>query len=113
MRFSFLFTLLVAFFYHKGEVFAQSTPYVQQQEVTVNENLHSGKVLVLSDGSTWELAPQSLEVSQTWIFPSPLRVDRINHPHYPYKITSIETHSYVLARPIAPYETGGLDIQGS
>ncbi len=83
----------------------------QDQDLTVDENLHDGKILVLSDGSTWEVAPQSLKISQSWIVPSPLKVEKINHPTYSYKITSIPTNSSVLARPIAPYKTGSLNIE--
>ena len=83
----------------------------QGQELTVDENLHDGKILVLSDGSTWEIAPQSLETSQSWIFPSPLKVEKIKHPIYSYKIISLHTSSFVLARPIAPYRTGSLNIE--
>lgn len=85
----------------------------QQLELTVDENLHSGKILVLSDGSTWEVAPQSLKVSENWILPSPLKVEKSGNKTYPYKIIIIQTNESVLVRPIAPYKTGGLDIQTS
>ena len=85
----------------------------QGQDLTVEENLHEGKILVLSDGSTWEIAPQSLKTSQSWIIPSALKVEKINHPAYSYRIISIQTGSYVLARPIAPYKTGGLNIESA
>ena len=83
------------------------------QDLTVEENLNEGKILVLSDGSTWEIAPQSLKTSQSWIIPSALKIEKINHPAYPYKIISVQTGSYVLARSIAPYKTGGLNIESS
>ncbi len=85
----------------------------QGQDLTIEENLHGGKILVLSDGSTWEIAPQSLKTSQSWIIPSALKIEKINHPTYPYKIISIQTGSYVLARLIVPYKTGGLNIENS
>ena len=94
-----------------SEVIAQESGG-ENQEITVDENLHNGKIIVLSDGSTWEVAPQSLQTSQSWIFPSALKIEKINHPSYSYKITNIHTGSYILARPIAKYQTEGLDITG-
>ncbi|MCB1110233.1 MAG: hypothetical protein KDK64_04575 [Chlamydiia bacterium] len=85
----------------------------QGQQLTIDENLHGGKILVLSDGSTWEVAPQSLPISQSWIFPSPLKVEKSKNPAYPYKIIIIQTNTSILVRQIAPYKTGGLDIQSS
>ena len=83
------------------------------QDLTVDENLHSGKILVLSDGSSWEVAPQSLEYSANWIFPTPLKVEKSGDSAYPYKITSIQVNQTILVRPIQPVKTGGLNIQTS
>ena len=97
-----------------SEVIAQESGG-ENQEITVTENLHNGKIIVLSDGSTWEVDPKSLQTSQSWILPSALKIEKINHPNhpnYPYKITNIHTKSSILARPIAKYQTEELDITG-
>ncbi|MCB1072521.1 MAG: hypothetical protein H7A41_00230 [Chlamydiales bacterium] len=73
----------------------------KQDEITVEENLHGGKVLVLSDGSTWEVAPQDLKVSGTWILPVPLKIEKSTNPSYPYRLININSNSSVLARQIA------------
>lgn len=86
----------------------------QGQDLTVEENLHEGKVLVLSDGSTWVIAPQSLKTSQAWIVSAPLKIEKVDNPTYNHKISSIlQPKSYVLAYQIAPYKTGGLNIDSS
>ena len=85
----------------------------KNQEITVDENLHSGKIIVLSDGSTWEVAPESLKISESWIFPSPLKIEKINHLSYPYKITNTYTGSSILARPITPSQGESLGVKGA
>ncbi|WP_194848045.1 hypothetical protein [Candidatus Neptunochlamydia vexilliferae] len=80
------------------------------ESLTVDENLHNGKVLILSDGSTWEVAPQDLPTSQTWIFPSPLKVEKNGTAAFPYRITSLQTGSSILVRPIAPIQSPQLDV---
>ena len=77
----------------------------QQLDLTIDENLHGGKVIVLSDGSTWEVAPQDLNTSQSWILPTPLKVEKSNNPSYPYKITTIATGTSILVRPIKNYSS--------
>ncbi len=81
-----------------------------QEALTVDENLHSGKVLVLSDGSTWEVAPQDLGTSQTWLFPSPLKIEKSGDATYPYRITNAQAGTSILVRPIAPIQSPGLDF---
>jgi len=70
-------------------------------DLTVDLNLHNGKVLVLSDGTSWEVAPQDLTTSQSWILPSPLLIEKSNNTYYPYKLINKATNSCVLVRPIA------------
>ena len=73
----------------------------KSQEISIEENLHGGKVLVLSDGSTWEVAPQDLTISQSWILPVPLKIEKSNNTSYPYRIINTNSNSSVLARPIS------------
>lgn len=82
-----------------GDVIAYETAQ-QNQELTVEENLHGGKVLVLSDGSAWEVAPQDIKNSQLWILPSPLKIEKSDDPIYSYRITNMQTNSSILVRPI-------------
>ncbi|QVL58213.1 MAG: hypothetical protein KFB93_03795 [Simkaniaceae bacterium] len=82
------------------EVIAHET-IQKKQEITIEENLHGGKVLVLNDGSTWEIAPQDLNTSQSWIFPSPLKIEKSSNSSYPYRIINTNSNSSVLARPIS------------
>lgn len=81
------------------EVIAHESTQIPQ-DLTVEENLHGGKVLVLSDGSKWEIAPQDLHLSSSWILPVPMKVEKSNNQTYPYRITDINSQSSVLARPV-------------
>lgn len=81
------------------EVIAHETTQAVEN-LTIAENLHGGKVLILSDGSKWEIAPQNLNISSTWILPVPLKVEKSHNATYPYRITNTNSMSSVLARPI-------------
>ena len=72
----------------------------QKQDLTIQENLHGGKLLVLSDNSRWEVAPQDLHISETWIIPVPLKIEKSNNPSYPYQITNLNSRSTILARSL-------------
>ncbi|MCB1084495.1 MAG: hypothetical protein KDK60_00150 [Chlamydiia bacterium] len=92
-----------------SEVIAQESQALPQ-EITVEENLHSGKILILSNGSSWMVAPSSLNVSQTWITPSGLKIEPSGNAYYPYSIINLQTKASVLVRPLAREPTKGLNI---
>lgn len=87
----------------------QTSPF--EEELTVEENLHGGRVLVLSDGSTWEVNPQDLSISSAWILPSPLEVKKSSDGTYPYRIINTRSQSSVLVRPLDPIKPPGLNIE--
>lgn len=72
----------------------------QEENLSVEENLYGGKILVLSDGSSWEVAPQDRYLSQNWLTPVFLEIEKSAHPYYPYRIINTESKSTVLAKPI-------------
>lgn len=78
----------------------------KEQEITIEENLHGGKVLVLSDGSTWEVAPQDLKTSGTWIFPVPLKIEKSNNQAYPHRLVNTNSNTSILARKISSNSPG-------
>lgn len=86
---------------------------VHQLDLSVDMNMGKGKILLLSDGSTWLVSPESLKISASWISPSPLKVEQSNNRYYPYKITQIRTNQSVLVEKIPPYQPGSLNIQAS
>lgn len=71
-------------------------------EILLSENSHNGKILTLSDGSSWEVAPQDLNISEVWVIPSPFAVEKSANATYPYYLVNKDTGSKVLVRPIAP-----------
>ena len=77
---------------------SQSNPH----EIFLSENSHNGKILTLSDGSSWEVAPQDLNISEVWVIPSPFAVEKSANATFPYYLVNKDTGSKVLVRPIAP-----------
>lgn len=74
----------------------------KQHEITLSVNSHNGKILTLSDGSSWEVAPQDLNISEVWVVPSPFAVEKSANASFPYYLVNKDTGSKVLVRPIAP-----------
>lgn len=72
----------------------------KESNLAVEENLHGGKVLILSDGSTWEVAPQDVKTAQTWILGPPLKIEKSTNKFYPYRFINTNSKSSILARRI-------------
>ncbi|MEM8727221.1 MAG: hypothetical protein AAGE99_00690 [Chlamydiota bacterium] len=92
---------LIAFQDRKVEALAAAGAIRNEEEITIEENLHGGRVLVLSDGSTWEVAPQDLKTSRTWILAVPLKIEASRHPAYPHRLVNINSDTSILVRKIA------------
>jgi len=73
----------------------------QDQELLIEENLHGGKILKLNNGTTWEVAPQDVHITEIWIFPFPLKLEKSNNPNYPYYLVNKRSKTKVLVRPLA------------
>ncbi len=79
---------------------AQEETSISQEILTLAGNIENGKYLELSDGSYWEVAPDSQSISQLWIFPAPLKIVPGKDPNYPYLLINANTQEEVLAKPI-------------
>ena len=73
-------------------------------DLTIVENLHNGKVLKLNNGTLWEVAPQDVELTEIWIFPFPLKLEKSNNVHYPYYLVNLHSKTKILVRPLASAE---------
>jgi hypothetical protein len=70
-------------------------------ELTLSENRLNGKILLLSDGTKWQIAPDDLDRSSLWLTPFPVRVERNDqNAAYPYKIINNYTGSSVKAKKV-------------
>jgi hypothetical protein len=64
-------------------------------------NLDGGKRLELSDGNIYEVAPEDLAVSSSWVTPFPIKVESGSDPHYPLELTNIQTGRTIRVRRIS------------
>ncbi len=64
----------------------------------LQENLKSGSMIRLSDGSLWSIHPKDTPVTQSWITPVEIFVSPGTDPDYPYKLTNSLTGSSVRAK---------------
>ena len=71
----------------------------KKPSLSIEENLHGGTILKLSDGTEWQIAPESVAISQTWLIPTPLKIEKIDRKDYSHKITNISAKNFVLAKP--------------
>lgn len=71
------------------------------QDLLLEENLHGGRFLKLNNGTIWEVAPQDLQITEIWIFPFPLNLEKSNNPTYPYYLVNLRSKTKVLVRPLS------------
>ena len=102
-KFSYFILPLVLF----GGLLAQQNlcPYrnseTRASDLTLEENLHNGRIIKLSDGSSWEVAPQDLHISEIWVLPITIEVEKSDHPVYPYYLVNKTSGTRVLVRTVS------------
>lgn len=67
----------------------------------VSINIDDGKKLQLTDDSIWEVDPQDLSVSSTWIGDIDVKIYSSGNRSYPYFIINTKTNHFVRARKIS------------
>ncbi|GAB4186685.1 MAG: hypothetical protein Tsb0015_04710 [Simkaniaceae bacterium] len=73
----------------------------EKAALTLSENRFNGKILILSDGSQWQISPDDIDRSSLWLTPFPVRIERNDENlNYPYRILNNYTGSSVKARKI-------------
>jgi hypothetical protein len=65
----------------------------------LQESIHNGRYLRLSDESLWEIHPKDTPITQSWITPVEIIASPSEDPDYPFKLTNSLTGTSVLARP--------------
>jgi hypothetical protein len=78
-------------------------------DLTLDENRYNGKILKLSDGTLWLVAPQDVQTTQIWIFPFPLKIEKSDNHAYPYYLVNLRSGTKVLVRPVHKTEKEALD----
>lgn len=69
--------------------------------LSLSINVEGGKVLILSDGSKWEVAPSDQVVSSLWLTPFPLKLVPSQSKEYPQEILNLQTQEKVLVRQVS------------
>ncbi len=81
--------------------FSTSQTYKPSNEpLTINENLHGGRVLRLNDNSMWEVAPKDVNYTQLWVTPFEVRVTHTGNSDYPYTLTNETSNTSVRVRHV-------------
>jgi hypothetical protein len=74
------------------------------ESLYLSQNIDNGKILELSDGSRWEVAPSDVERASFWIVPFPLYFVDNNDPFdnvtYPKKIVNQNTNLGIKVRQV-------------
>ena len=73
-----------------------------QAPLSLSININSGQMLELSDNSIWEVAPEDLPISATWLFPFPVKITPSDNPDYPFQLTNVNTGASIRARKSPP-----------
>jgi hypothetical protein len=73
---------------------AHFSPHQDKKDsLYLNINIQNGKVLILSDGSEWEVAPEDRSISSLWITPFPLEIKAEGSQDYPDTIFNLNNPS--------------------
>ena len=70
------------------------------QQLYLSLNIGEGKYLQLSDGSTYEIAPEDRLFASYWITPFPLMISESGNTEYPVRITNLNTGTMVNGKQI-------------
>lgn len=78
--------------------------------LSLNINIDNGRVLILNDGSYWEVAPEDRKISSFWLTPFPLEITPRDSQAFPFFILNITTQEKVKARQI-PQKTNSPNVK--
>jgi len=70
--------------------------------LTVNQVISDGKYLKLSDGSFWEIEPDYIPITGSWLMAPDVTIRKSPDPIYPYEMTNTTSNTKVLAKKIMP-----------
>lgn len=69
-----------------------------EENLYLSENIEGGKKLRLSDGSTYEISPDDVQLTNFWITPFPIKILPSQDPNYPILIINTNTGTAVKAK---------------
>ena len=74
-------------------------PDQQQSSHTLSEILNGGRIIILEDGTQWEVHPDDIDKSGGWLGPADVVLSSSKDSTYKYKIFNDWTNSSVRVRP--------------
>lgn len=80
--------------------FAPFFPQEADNQLHVSINVEDGTHLKLSDGSSYEIAPDDRFYAAYWVTPAPITLGKSGDPDYPVKLTNTQTGTSVRGKPI-------------
>ncbi|NGX47375.1 MAG: hypothetical protein K1000chlam3_00748 [Chlamydiae bacterium] len=79
----------------------EGRPRQGKEQLYLSLNIDEGAKLELSDGSTYEIAPEDHLYSSYWITPFPIMLGKSDNRKYPVKITNMNTGTSVSGKQIS------------
>ncbi len=76
-------------------------PQKRKEQLYLSLNIDDGSKLELSDGSTYEIAPEDHLYTAYWITPFPVMLGKSDNPDYPVLITNMNTGTSVSGKQIS------------
>lgn len=76
----------------------------QSGKLTLSQNINQGSVLVLSDGTYWEVKPEDRTISSLWLFPIAVELGQSGDSLYPVSIKNRHTGSVISVKKIKPMQ---------
>lgn len=61
-------------------------------------NVYEGKILMLSDNSVYEIAPDDRNVASQWLSAIPIKVSKSTNRDYPFVLTNLRSHISIKAK---------------
>ena len=80
----------------------QNSAPIPQSTHTLSEILNGGRIIVLEDGSQWEVHPDDIDKSGGWLGPADVVLSLTKDNTYKYQIFNDWTNSSVRVRPYTP-----------
>ncbi len=76
-------------------------PQKRKEQLYLSLNIEDGAKLELSNGSTYEIAPEDHLYTAYWITPFPVMLGKSDNPDYPVLITNMNTGTSVSGKQIS------------
>ena len=75
----------------------------KEPEPTIVENSQGGKVLILSNGISYQIKPEDVNITSIWVLPCHIKIEYVKQDApFPYRLTNTTTGTTVSAQKKPP-----------